>query len=305
MARDKYRQVSLLVFGLIAGLISQNLVIPVMSAATLEDQKTYYSPDPHGGNSSHHTPSHGSGGGHGSSPHHHKTPSHGSSTPSNCGTGTPSSGGHHHSTPTHVHNPPTATPSTPSTPTHESPPIIDPGTPTPTYGSPPTNESPPTIDPVTPSTPTYGSPPTTESPPSIAPETPSTPSTGSPPTIDPKCYNLKYCSYWSTHPTLIWGLFGFYGTTLAGAFGLPGGGTGFGPQLNLVQALSNTRNDGYGALYREGAASLLNSMAIKRFPFTTNQVRNSFISSLGSNLAAAEQARKFQMANEGQLKLKN
>lgn len=104
---------------------------------------------------------------------------------------------------------------------------------------------------------------------------------------------------------MIWGLFGFYGATLGGAFGLPGGGTGFGSQLNLVQALSNTRNDGYGALYREGAASLLNSMVIRRFPFSTNQVRNSFVSALGSNLAAAEQARTFQMANEGQLKLKN
>ncbi|XP_074378833.1 uncharacterized protein LOC141720363 isoform X5 [Apium graveolens] len=53
MARVLYRQVSLLIFGLIAGLLSQNLVFPVMSAATLEDQKTYYSPDPHGGKSHH------------------------------------------------------------------------------------------------------------------------------------------------------------------------------------------------------------------------------------------------------------
>lgn len=54
MARDKYsRQVSVLIFGLIAGLLSQNLVIPVMSAATLGDQKTYYSPDPHSGKSHH------------------------------------------------------------------------------------------------------------------------------------------------------------------------------------------------------------------------------------------------------------
>lgn len=52
MAGDKYRQVSLLIFGLIAGLLSQNLVIPVLSAAT-QEQKTYYSPDPHGGKSHH------------------------------------------------------------------------------------------------------------------------------------------------------------------------------------------------------------------------------------------------------------
>lgn len=100
---------------------------------------------------------------------------------------------------------------------------------------------------------------------------------------------------------MIWGVFGFWGTTVTGAFGvtsLPG----IGGHMSLPQALSNTRTDGIGALYREGTAALLNSMVHTRFPFTTDQVRDSFISALGSNKAAAAQARVFKLANEGRLK---
>ncbi|CAA0808674.1 Protodermal factor 1 [Striga hermonthica] len=107
--------------------------------------------------------------------------------------------------------------------------------------------------------------------------------------------------YWLNHPTLIWGLFGFWGTTIGTAFGsssLPG----FGANTNIIQALSNTRTDGLGQLYREGTAALLNSMAHARFPYTTSQVRDSFLAAVGSNQAAAAQAQLFRMANEGRTK---
>nr|GMD90329.1 protodermal factor 1 [Ipomoea batatas] len=86
--------------------------------------------------------------------------------------------------------------------------------------------------------------------------------------------------------------------------GVPAGG--FGTNLNLLQALSNTRNDGFGELYREGTASLLNSMlSTNRFPYTTQHVRDSFGAALSSNTAAAAQARLFKLANEGRLKPKS
>ena len=72
--------------------------------------------------------------------------------------------------------------------------------------------------------------------------------------------------------------------------------------MNLLEALSNTRTDGIGALYREGTAALLNSVAHTRFPYTTNQVRDSFIRGLSSNRAAGAQAQLFKMANEGRMK---
>lgn len=50
---------SLFIWALVAGMLSQNLVIPVVST-TVEDQKNYYPPDPHAG-----TPPSG----HGGSPH--------------------------------------------------------------------------------------------------------------------------------------------------------------------------------------------------------------------------------------------
>lgn len=36
-------------FTLLAGLISQNLIIPVIAITTIEDQKNYYTPDPNAG----------------------------------------------------------------------------------------------------------------------------------------------------------------------------------------------------------------------------------------------------------------
>ncbi|KAK1388769.1 Protodermal factor 1 [Heracleum sosnowskyi] len=300
MAKEKSKQASLLIFTLITGLLSQSLVIPVVSTASFDDKKCCNNPsgDPHGGGS-HHTPSHGSGGS------QHGRPSHGhGSSPSNCGT--PPSGGHYDpAPPTTGGSPPsTDTPSTPSTPTYGSPPTspsIDPGTPsTPTYGSPPTS---PSVDPGTPATPTYGSPPATPIDPGT-PGSPTIPGVSSPPfSFNPNSPPFP-CTYWLNHPTLIWGLFGFYGATLGGAFGLTSNGSPAAPasQVSLAQALSNTHTDGIGALYREGTAALLNSMAIRRFPFTTEQVRDRFVSALGSNKAASAQARVFKMANEGKLK---
>ncbi|WOH05573.1 hypothetical protein DCAR_0624992 [Daucus carota subsp. sativus] len=289
MAREKSKQASLLIFTLITGLLSQSLVIPVMSAASFQDKKCCNpSGDPHSG--SHHSPSHGSGGSHG---HKSSSHGHGSSPPSDCGT--PPSGGHYDPAP------PTDTPTTPSTPTYGSPPTsptIDPGTPsTPTYGSPPTS---PSVDPGTPATPTYGTPPATPT----DPGTPAVPGVSSPPfSFNPNSPPFP-CTYWLNHPTLIWGLIGFYGATLGGAFGLTSNGSpaAAASPVGLQQALSNTHIDGIGALYREGTAALLNSLAITRFPFTTQQVRDRFVSALGSNKAASAQARVFKMANEGRLK---
>lgn len=77
---------------------------------------------------------------------------------------------------------------------------------------------------------------------------------------------------------------------------------GVGANTNLLQALSNTRTDGFGELYREGTASLMNSMAHAKFPYTTTQVRDRFVGALTSNKAAAAQARVFKLANEGKIK---
>jgi len=151
-------------------------------------------------------------------------------------------------------------------------PIVDPGTPI-IGGSPPT----PIIDPGTPGTPFIPA--------------PFPPITGT-------------CDYWRNHPTLIWGLLGWWGT-VGGAFGtvsIPSSIPGFDPHMNLLQALSNTRSDPIGALYREGTASWLNSMVNHKFPFTTPQVRDHFVAGLSSNKAATKQAHTFKLANEGRLK---
>ncbi|XP_031090933.1 protodermal factor 1 [Ipomoea triloba] len=287
------RQGSLLLWATMAALLSHNLVlIPAISAASLNDQKNYYSPpDPNIGTPSTPSGSHGSGGHHGgSSSHHHGgSSSHhggggsygGGSPPSNCGS-PPHHGGGHHGGGGGYYSPPT-TPSTPTyTPTPTTPTIPDiptpttPDTPTPIVDSPPT--------PIVPSPP-FGL-------------EPSTPPFGFDPNSPPFT-----CDYWKSHPGLIWGLVGFWGT-VGGVFGVasvPAGG--FGTNLNLLQALSNTRNDGFGELYREGTASLLNSMlSTNRFPYTTQHVRDSFGAALSSNTAAAAQARLFKLANEGRLK---
>ncbi|XP_019465264.1 PREDICTED: protodermal factor 1-like isoform X2 [Lupinus angustifolius] len=224
-----------------------------------EDQKNYFSSDSHAG-----TPPTGS---------HRSPPSHGSGGSSPPSHGTPShapSGGNCGSP---LHDP--STPTTPSNPPsggggyYNSPPPYGGGNPpTPITVTPPTT-------PIDPDTPTLPSPPFLPSP---------SPLTGT-------------CNYWSTHPTIIWGLLGWWGT-LGSAFGVPGSSS----SVTLPQALSNTRNDGVGALYREGTASYLNSLVNNNFPYTTNQVRERFVASLNSNKAATTQAKLFKMANEGRMK---
>ncbi|CAN1228918.1 Protodermal factor 1, partial [Linum perenne] len=283
---------------LAAALLIHNLAVPVMADAAasshlIGDQKNYYPPDPSSRtppsvDAGSHTPSTPSHGGSGSPPHH----------------GSPSHGGHHHPTPS---NPPSGNcGSPPSTPT---PSIPTPSTPTPSI---PTPSTPTPIDPSTP--PSGGgsynpspSPPTGGGGGILTPPTPII--GGSPPTtpftppfvIDP---NSPFsCNYWRSHPGLIMGLLGWWGT-MGNAFGVPSV-PGFGASTSLPQALSNTRNDGYGMLYREGTAALLNSMVSNRFAFTTNQVRQNFVTALGSNKAAAAQGQVFKMANEGRLKPRN
>ncbi|XP_051115177.1 protodermal factor 1-like [Andrographis paniculata] len=107
------------------------------------------------------------------------------------------------------------------------------------------------------------------------------------------------CTYWRNHPTLIWGLMGWWDTmtTAFGVGSLPAAGPG--ARMNLLQALSNTRKDGFGQLYREGTAALLNSMIDHtKFSYTSSQVRDAFVASLTSEKAAAAQARLFKLANE-------
>ncbi|XVF16822.1 hypothetical protein REPUB_Repub10bG0065100 [Reevesia pubescens] len=289
MERERSKQVSLIMWVLIAALLSHNLVIPVTSTS-FEEQKNYYPvPDPHTGTppsgGSHGPPSHG----YGESPPSHRTPSHGGgyhttptpSTPSGGNCGTP------------PHEP--STPSRPShTPSHggyyHSPPTSGGGSP-PSYGG----GSPPSYGGGSPPTPVTYSPPTT---PIIDPGTPSVPTPPFSPAPTPPFGGP--CDFWRSHPALIWGVLGWWGT-VGSAFGVTSI-PGLGATMSLPQALSNTRTDGLGALYREGTASLLNSMVNNRFPFSTKQVRESFVAALGSNRAAAAQAHLFKLANEGHLK---
>ncbi|CAN1160749.1 Protodermal factor 1 [Linum perenne] len=291
--------------------------------AAFGDQKNYYPPDPHSGSppsGGSHTPSTPSS--HGRSPPHHHTPSHGGGgyrpTPSNppsanCGT-PPSS-----PTPS-VPTPSVPTPSTPTpyvpTPSTPTPYVPTPSTPTPYVPTPstptPSVPTPSTPTPVDPSTPPpsggggyYPSPsPPTGGGGSLTPPTPII--GGSPPATPPFVIDPNSpfpCNYWRSHPAVVWGVLGWWGT-LGNVFGVSNV-PGFGASTSLPQALSNTRNDGYGHLYREGAAALLNSMVSRRFAFTTNQVRESFVSALASNKAAAAQGHVFQLANEGRLKPRN
>ncbi|KAF6145445.1 hypothetical protein GIB67_032568 [Kingdonia uniflora] len=284
----KMSKMSLFVCFSVSLLVSHtNLVTLVMcSSRNFGDQKTYYpSPaDPHTG-----TPPSGSS--HGSSP----TPSHGSSG----GSPPSSSGGNCGTPPTHHHrshhgSPPSYT--TPSTPIVLSPPppstpSVDPGSgysyPPPTSSGGSGGSSPPStpviVTPVTPSTPVP-----TINPPPLIPVDPNTPVTGG------------TCNYWKSHIPAIWGLIGGWWTSIGGILGVPSTSTSsFGPHMNLVEALSNTRTDGVGALYREGTTSLLNSMVSRKFTYSTQQVKDGFVAGLASNKAAAHHARIFKVANEG------
>lgn len=107
--------------------------------------------------------------------------------------------------------------------------------------------------------------------------------------------------YWKTHPEAILAILGYLGN-IGELFGEEASSLAFGRDLSLPEALANTRTDGIGALYREGTASLLNSLVDGRFPFTTHQVKGSFAAAVTSDKAAATQAELFKQANEGRLK---
>ncbi|KAJ8470985.1 hypothetical protein OPV22_025328 [Ensete ventricosum] len=105
------------------------------------------------------------------------------------------------------------------------------------------------------------------------------------------------CKYWGSHPDAIVSVIGSLGTV--GDFFGHGCAAIFGSNPSLHDALTNTRTDGYGELFREGTAALLNSMTDCKYPFTTKQVKSSFAGSIASDGAAAAQADIFKQANEG------
>ncbi|CAM0946031.1 unnamed protein product [Alopecurus aequalis] len=157
-------------------------------------------------------------------------------------------------------------------------------TPTPTYGTTPT----PTYG-ATP-TPTYGT----------TPSTPSAPSHDVP-EIPKKHEVIGSCDYWKGHPDAIVaaiGSLGNIGQTFGAACSMI-----VGKKLGtLHDALSNTRTDGIGALIREGAAAYLNSIVNKKFPFTTQQVKDCIVVAVTSDGAASAQAGVFKKANESHYK---
>ncbi|CAL9764315.1 unnamed protein product [Musa acuminata subsp. burmannicoides] len=108
------------------------------------------------------------------------------------------------------------------------------------------------------------------------------------------------CDYWRTHPTAIWALLGFW-CPLSQIFGMPAASF-FGSNPSLVEAMSDARSDGIGALYREGTASFLNSLVDRDFFFTTQQVRDAVNAAAVSDEGAAAQAELFKKANKGHLK---
>ncbi|XP_042510440.1 protodermal factor 1-like isoform X4 [Macadamia integrifolia] len=296
--------VPLFMWALLAVLVSQNLVIPVMST-NFEDQRHYYSPSPRTGGTPrdpHRGPSHGTSPD-GSTPSHRSGGSYNPtpSTPSTGGGG--GSGGYYPSPPSSSSGGGGCSPSPPSSGNgsggyHPSPPSsgsgsgYDPSPPSPGsgagggyYPSPPSSGigggTPPSTPTVTPTIPVVS-----------PPSTPLFP--------DPNIPIIGTCNFWRTHPGLVWGLLGWWGT-VGGVFGVAAT-PAYGTNLSLQQALANTRRDATGALYREGTASFLNSMINNKFPFTTREVKDSFIRALASNKAAAAQAELFKQANEGRLK---
>ncbi|KAK4784380.1 hypothetical protein SAY86_018748 [Trapa natans] len=255
-------------FAAVFCLLALSSTVPVMPARLgLGDNKSYYPPDG--------TPP--------PVPVHHGSPPQGSSPPYHNPTPTPPVNCEPPPPPANCESPPSYVP-TPSTPTY-SPPSGGGGS----YTPPPYSGG---------GTPPYsggGTPPT----PIFTPGTPTIPTTPIP--FDPNTPFPGTCNYWRNNPMVIWGLVGWY-ATIGNVFGGFPTVAGFPSNFNLLQALSNTRNDGYGALFREGTASLLNSMASTSFPFTTPQVRKDFVSALGSNGAALAQSEVFRTANEGHFK---
>ncbi|KAK1616304.1 hypothetical protein QYE76_021821 [Lolium multiflorum] len=111
----------------------------------------------------------------------------------------------------------------------------------------------------------------------------------------------KHPNYWKGHPDAIIaaiGSLGNIGQTFGAACSMI-----VGKKLeNLHDALSNTRTDGIGALIREGAAAYLNSIVNKKFPFTTQQVKDCIVVAVISEGAASAQAGVFKKANDSHYK---
>ncbi|KAL5221200.1 hypothetical protein ABZP36_025913 [Zizania latifolia] len=268
----------------------------------------------HGGSGTTPTPSHGGGGGYGTPP---TAPSHGGSgttpTPSHGGGGgygtpptAPSHGGSG-TLPAPSHGGYGTTPSAPSHGGYGSSPAA-PSTGG-GYGGSPTTPSHGGGYASAPSTPShggsggYGSSPTTPSHGGGAyggGSTP-TPSAGGHGLVPVDPSSPGTCEYWRSHPMEIWSALGRWPSSVGHFFGSAGGAAAGGTGVTIQDALSNTRADGAGALLREGAAALLNSMTRAGFPYTTEQVGDAFAAAAagGSDTAAAAQAAAFKKANEG------
>ncbi|KAG8070216.1 hypothetical protein GUJ93_ZPchr0006g43063 [Zizania palustris] len=158
------------------------------------------------------------------------------------------------------------------------------GSPTPAYGSGGGYKPTPTYG--TTPTPSYGT----------TPSTPSTPSHDVP-EVPTKHEFIGSCDYWKNHPDVIIaaiGSLGNIGKTFGAACSMI-----IGKKLeNLHDALSNTGTDGTSALLREGAAAYLNSIVNKKFPFTTQQIKDCIIVAMTSDGAASAQAGIFKKAND-------
>jgi hypothetical protein len=113
------------------------------------------------------------------------------------------------------------------------------------------------------------------------------------------CYVVGlFCSYWSSH-TSRWPRFFTIYSKVTDAF--PGAkvrivyGT-----TTLLQALYDTRPDGYSQLLRHGVAALLNAYDItppSHYEYSHATVIELFMSALASRTSAVQQAQKFENAN--------
>jgi hypothetical protein len=109
------------------------------------------------------------------------------------------------------------------------------------------------------------------------------------------------CTYWSSHTSSIPSILEGTIASLISLFDIATGTTQlpFASGTTLVQGLTNTRPDAYGALMRQGSAALINSYHFSNFAYTPQQVRESFNGALYSEQAAAVQAVQFENANRG------
>lgn len=67
--------------------------------------------------------------------------------------------------------------------------------------------------------------------------------------------------------------------------------------MTIQQGLTSTRNDGYGALLRQGSAAILNSYTRRDYAYSPFQVKLQFRNALGSQQQAFQMASLFENAN--------